>query len=124
MIRFLSLCLAYLVFVFTPTSQAALSLSVVVYNAYATTNATTTAYTTLVTATAIPFTTFFVCDTSGKFIKLATGAAGSEVDLIGAPVSGCVQIETGKLISVGTRISFKAMDATASTGGLMLSLSR
>ena len=102
----------------TPTA------SVVAYNAYATTNATTSAYTTLIASTGQPFSDLFVCDTSGHFIKIATGAAGSEVDLSGTPVSSCSYIETGKLIPAGSRISFKALDATASTGGLMVSGSK
>ena len=100
------------------------STSTVAYNAYSTTNATTSAYTTLIASTLAPTSTIFVCDTSGHFVKLAVGAVGSEVDLTGVPVSGCFEIETGKLIPLGSRISFKALDATVSTGGLVVSLSR
>lgn len=107
-----------------PSAVAAGAVSTVMYNAYATTNATTAAYTTFIVSTLSPTSTFFVCDTSGKFIKLAVGAAGAEVDISGAPVSGCAEIETGKIVPQGSRISFRALDANATTGGIMLSLSR
>ena len=100
------------------------SAGLVSFNAYATTNVTTGAYVTFIASTSLATSTIFVCDTSGKFIKMATGAAGSESDLIGLPVSGCATVETGKIIPIGTRISLKALDASATTGGVMLSLSR
>lgn len=114
--------LVFIITSFSPKSFAA--SSTVAYNAYSTTNATTSAYTTLISLTLAASSTFFVCDTSGHFIKLAVGAAGSEVDITGAPVSGCAEIETGKIIPINSRISFRALDATVSTGGLMVSLSR
>lgn len=120
--RFLFIFIAVLLF--ADTSLAAPTPGVITFNAYTSTNATTGAYTTFIASTIAPFSAFFLCDTSGKFIKLATGAAGSEVDLTGAPVSGCIEVHTDKLIPAGTRISFRALDANATTGGLMMSLSR
>ena len=120
---FIALVLSFVFWSFSIPALAA-GPSTVIYNSYATTNATTSTYVTLTASTLTSSSTFFVCDTSGHFIKLAVGAAGSEVDFTGAPVSGCAEIETGKIVPQGARISFKALDATASSGGLMVSLSR
>lgn len=118
--RSLLIMLVSILCLFFASHSDAATATDVAYNSYATTNATTSAYTTLFASTARPFAELFVCDTSGHFIKLALGAAGSEVDLSGLPVSGCFSIHVGRLIPVGSRVSFKAVDANATTGGLMV----
>lgn len=85
---------------------------------YAGTNVTTGAYVTFIASTAIPITEILATDTSGALVKLAVGVAGSEVDLTQMPVSGTVviPIQSVSLVPVGSRISLKAVSATASTG--------
>lgn len=96
----------------------------VIYNSYASTNVTTSAYVTLSAATRTSFSKVSICDTSGKFLKLASGAAGSEHDLFpfgfDASNGACVVIPT--YVPEGTRLSIKALSATASTGFLAIGL--
>lgn len=88
-------------------------------HSYASTNVTTSAYVTLVAST--PYTTckVVVQDTSTKIIKLAVGSAGNEVDLATAPVSGMYVLPT--CVPASSRISAKAVDASATTGYNILS---
>lgn len=81
--------------------------------AYATTNVTTSAYVTLVAS--IPACSKIqILDTSGKILKLAIGAAGSEIDICTCPVTGSIVVPT--YIPAGQRLSIKAIDASATTG--------
>ncbi len=81
---------------------------------YGSTNVTSSAYVELVAATPFPVSRIQVSDTSTKLLKIATGAASSEVDIVTCPISGSVLIPYQ--IPAGTRLSIKAIDATASTG--------
>ena len=81
---------------------------------YSSTNVTTSAYVTLVSSSPITVSKIQVCDTSGKILKLAQGAASSEVDFCTIQVSGCVVVPV--FIPAGTRISIRAIDASATSG--------
>jgi hypothetical protein len=84
---------------------------------YTITSGSTTAYVTAVSATPITVSQISVCDTSGKVVKVAFGAAGSEVDQFTAPVSGCALYPVNPLLSSGSRVSVKVYGLTpASTG--------
>lgn len=91
---------------------------------YSTTNVSTSAYTTLIASTAISVTQLLVTDTSTQLVKLAIGAAGSEVDLCQLPVSSTVTIsfESINQIPVGSRLSIRAISANATTGFLGFTL--
>jgi hypothetical protein len=83
---------------------------------YSSTNVTTSAYVTLVSSTPIPTTQIIVCDNSGHILKIASGAPGSEVDLFTVALSACIDIQLGAAIPASTRLSIRAIDATASSG--------
>ncbi len=84
--------------------------------AYASTNITTSAYVTFVASSPIVTSRLSLCDTSGVIMKVAFGAANSEVDQFTMPTTACVIIPMGALLPAGTRISLKAISGTASTG--------
>ncbi len=82
--------------------------------AYASTNVTTSSYVQLVAASPMSVAKLQICDTSTKLLKLAIGAASSEVDICTVNISGCVIVPY--YIPAGTRISIKAVDANATSG--------
>ena len=82
---------------------------------------TTSAYVPLVASTPVHVASLLVCDTSGHLIKIAVGAAGYEVDLATAPYNSCMILPIGPVLKLGSRISLKAIDATASSGYLTMS---
>lgn len=107
MIRHLAAALAAL------TSSAALAGNVATLS-YASTNVTTGAYVTLLASTPISAKALEICDTSGRLIKLATGGSGSEVDIATVSPNSCVVVS--QYLVPGTRISLRAIDATANSG--------
>ena len=82
--------------------------------AYASTNVSTSAYVQLVASSPISVSRLEVCDTSGQSLKIALGALGSETDILSTTVSGCVVIQI--FIPLGTRLSIRAINASATTG--------
>ena len=58
-------------------------------------------------------------DSSGQAMIIATGGAGSEVDQLYVPPGGG---DFPLLIAAGTRLSIKALTATASSGYLLVNL--
>ncbi len=95
-------------------SLAAVDTTGVNVFSYAGTNVTTGAYVTLAASTPHNVSRIQVCDTSTKMLKIATGGAGSEKDLFIIQLSGCVVLPV--TIPSATRLSIKAIDATASAG--------
>lgn len=95
---------------------------------YATTNATTSAYSTLVASVPVSVGQLMICDTSTKVLKIATGESGSEVDLIaftaGDSFGGFRCIVVSTYIAKGTRLSIRAIDGNATTGYNLLSYLR
>jgi len=73
----------------------------------------TSAYTTLVSSTP-SFSKIQILDTSGKILKLAIGAVGSEVDICSCPLSSSIIVPI--YVPAGQRLSIKAIDANATTG--------
>ena len=89
----------------------------------ASTNITTSAYVVLSASTPIPCTKILVVNTTTKIIKLAIGATGSEVDLIAAPSGYPVLIDIGlNIMPRGSQINLEALDASAPTGFVAVSL--
>lgn len=89
---------------------------------YSATNVTTSAYVTLVSSTPIRSTEFIVCDNSGHILKIASGAPGSEIDLFTVALNACIDIQLGAAIPASTRLSIRAIDATANSGFNTVSL--
>ena len=90
-----------------------------VYNAYGTTSVTTSAYTQLIASTTAATNFVDIFDSSGQAMILATGGSGSEVILAYVPPGGD-QIRVK--IPISTRVAYKALTATASTGYLLMNL--
>lgn len=105
--------LAFILSLFTPAIVFASNVNSLSYSG---TNVTTGAYVTFVASTPIATSKIMLCDTSGVIIKLATGAAASEIDLITMPTTACVVIDLTQVIPIGTRLSLRAISGTASTG--------
>lgn len=80
---------------------------------------TTSSYTAL-GATPIDCRMLELTDTTGKIVKVATGAAGSEVDICTCAVSGTVKVPY--YLAKGTLLSVKAVDAGPSSGNNVVSL--
>lgn len=91
------------------------TVSEFVRNDYSSTNVTTAAYTQLIASTSNEYQQVEIFDSSGQTLKLATGAAASEVDRFIITPGGNDRPIRFRIAS-GTRISIKAISATASTG--------
>lgn len=85
------------------------------------TTITTAAYVTMVASTSKAASAIEVQNTSSKIIKLAIGAAASEVDFY-AIAPGVNGIVFPKTIPKASRISAKAITADATTGALVINL--
>lgn len=112
--RALVFSLALVLNLISPLAFAAANTTQVNVLSYASTNVTTGAYVTLVASSPVSAGRFQVCDTSTKLLKIATGAASSEIDAFTVQVSGCVIVPY--YFPAGTRFSIKAVDASATTG--------
>lgn len=88
-------------------------------NDYTGTNVTTSAYVQLTASTSDDISRLHVFDSSGQALVLAVGAAASEVDQFYIPPGGIDSIDLA--IPSGSRISIKAVSATASSGALYIS---
>ena len=100
--------------------MAANTSQILVVN-YATTAITTSAYTQLVLATPISVSKIQISDSSTYIVKLAIGAAGSEVDICTNAISATTIVPI--YIPVGTRLSVKSVNQTSiSSGYLTVSL--
>lgn len=89
----------------------------IIRNAYGTTPVTTAAYVQLVASTANDINKLHIFDSSGQDLVLAVGPAASEVDQIQIFPGG---IEAELFIPAGSRISVKAVSATANAGILAI----
>lgn len=103
-----------------PTTEAAKTVTEFVRNDYTGTNVTTGAYVELIASTTSDCTKMRIFDSSGQTLKIATGAAASEVDLFLVFPGGNEEIEVN--IPSGTRISIQAVSATAASGEISINL--
>lgn len=87
-------------------------------NDYSTTNVTTAAYVQLIASTADTVNQLYIFDSSGQTLFLAVGAAASEVNkaYIVPGGNGILNLT----IPSGSRVSIKAVSATASAGELSI----
>lgn len=86
-------------------------------NVYSSTNVTTGAWVQLIAATAATINCITIFDSGGQTMELGTGASSSETRVLIIPpggISGCVPLR----ITSGTRVSIRAISATANTGEL------
>lgn len=85
-------------------------------NVYSSTNVTTSAYVQLIASTSDTTNEICLFDSSGQTMVLAVGASGFEVNqfYVFPGGQGCFD----GYISKGSRLSIKAISATASTGEL------
>lgn len=89
-----------------------------VRNDYSSVNVTTAAYVQLVASLTSATTEIEIFDSSGQTLVLAVGAAASEVDQIFVFPGG--QGRTPLAIAAGSRVSIKAVSATASVGEISI----
>jgi hypothetical protein len=101
---------------FTPTQFAS---SFLFRQAYSVTPVTTAAYVQIAASTADEIYRFYIFDSSGSAMILATGGAGSEVDkLYIAPGGNTNGYEL--YVPAGTRLSLKALDTSATVGQVII----
>ena len=89
-----------------------------VYNDYTSTNITTSAYVQLVASTTSATQEIEIFDSSGQALYLATGGSGSEVNQLIIVPGGNGRIKFN--IPASTRVSAKAITATANAGFLTI----
>lgn len=87
-------------------------------NDYSSTTVTTSAYTELVSSLSANISEVEIFDSSGEFLYLATGGSGSETNKIIITAGGNGRIPLA--ITSGTRVSIKALSASASTGRIVV----
>lgn len=101
-----------------PVLAAGRSKVSIVRNDYSSVNVTTSAYTQLIASTSAQINKIQIFDSSGQTMVLAVGAAASEVDQIYIFPGGNGDVEL--LIPAGSRVSVKAVSATADSGELII----
>ena len=89
-----------------------------VRNDYTATSVTTAAYVELVASLTSAATEIEIFDSSGQTLALATGAAASEVNQMYIFPGGNGRVPLA--IAASTRVSIKAISATASVGELVI----
>lgn len=90
------------------------------YKDYSSGNVTTGAYVQLIASTTSATSLLDIFDSSGQAMIIAVGAAASEVDQFYVFPGGNGQVQLA--IPAGSRVSVKALTATASSGYLLLNL--
>lgn len=101
-----------------PVSQAGRSIVTRARNVYSSTNVTTGAYVQLVASLGSAVNEVEIFDSSGETLVLATGGAGSEVDQAFVFPGGNGRIPLA--IAASTRVSIKAVSATANAGEIAI----
>lgn len=97
-----------------PVSESGFTLTEFVRNDYTSVAVTTAAYTQLIASTTNAYKEVEIFDSSGQTLQLAIGGSGSEVNKILIFPGGNGRVKLS--ISASTRISIKAVSATASVG--------
>lgn len=87
------------------------------------TNITNAAYVQLSASTPIYTAKIVIVNNTSSIIRVAVGAAGSEVDLVAVNASSQMTVDLGlNVVAKGSRVSLIALGATASTGFVAVSL--
>lgn len=102
------------------SSASGRSVITTVRNDYSSVNVTTGAWVQLVASLGATVNAFEIFDSSGQTLELGTGAAASEVRLILVYPGGNGQVPV--TIPSGTRLSIRAVSATANSGELDINL--
>ncbi len=92
-----------------------------IYYPYSGGAVTTLAYTTILASTGGVCQRMWIQDTSGSMLILATGAAGLEVPLFYVQAGG-FSFAPDVYVAAGTRLSIKALDATANSGAFLATI--
>lgn len=102
-----------------PVSTTGLNPTVkeVVRNVYSSVNVTTSAFVQLIASTSAAIKKWDIFDSSGQTLALASGAAASEV-IFAYVAPGSTEFE--HYLAAGTRVSIKALSATANTGEIVI----
>jgi hypothetical protein len=102
----------------TPAQNSRTSVNLA-RNDYTSTNVTTSAYVQLIASTSGAVNALYIFDSSGQTLVLATGGVGSEVNQMYIPPGGNGLIPIS--IAASTRVSIKAVTATANAGEINIS---
>jgi len=87
-------------------------------NDYSSTGVLTSAYVEIVASTTNKITSMGIFDSSGQTVKLALGAAASEVDQFLIRPGGEEEVRVN--VPAGSRISLRAVSANATTGEISI----
>lgn len=101
-------------------SQSVWASSYVNVYSYSGGNVTTSAYTSVWSSTPISAGHLEICDTSGHILYVAIGASGSQQNIFSTVVSGCIIVPT--FVPAGSQVWLKAIDANATTGYSVISV--
>lgn len=120
----MKMILAFALMLFSLTSLAAPGPTRVAFqkvrNVYSSTNVTTSAWVQLIASTTNPATAVEIFDSSGQTLQIGIGAAGLEVAQFYVFPGGNGLIIEG--IPKSSRVSIKAVSATANTGEIDINL--
>lgn len=88
------------------------------------TNVTTSAYVQLSASTPIGTAKLVITNNTSSTLSFATGASGSEVQLVAVLPTSQLVVDLGSIniMPAGTRLSVIAIDASATTGFITVSL--
>jgi len=90
-----------------------------VVHSYASGNVTTATWVELIASTAAQITQLIIGDSGGQVMELGVGAAASEVRILLIPEGG-IDVPFNILIAAGSRLSVRAVSATANAGYLVI----
>lgn len=116
----LSLILAFVLFS-SQAFAAASSANILTLNT-ASTNVTTSAFVQLSSSTPIAVSRIIVANATSSIIKVAFGGSGSEVAQFAVGAGSTLEVQLGAVQAAATRVSLEAVDATASSGYITVSL--
>lgn len=99
----------------TAISSAGKAYATSVRNVYSSTNVTTGAWVELIASTPAAISAITLFDSSGQTLELGTGGSGAETRVMIIPPGG-IDGQMALTIASGTRVSIRAVSATANSG--------
>lgn len=121
-IEIMRIILALIFFVFSSFAFAAANHNAVLSINTASSNISTSAYTQLTASTPQPVSKMIIANGTTSIIRVATGASGSEVDLLAIGGSATINLQLNNIIAGSTRIALEAVDSAATSGYITVSL--
>lgn len=112
----------WLTFILPCTSYSASSVANILSINSASTNITTGAFVQLSAASPIAVSKMIIANATTSIIIVAVGASGSEVGLVAVGASSQTVLELGHALAASSRISLEALNTTASSGYISVSL--